>query len=185
MYDDRRRLSGDPIEGRAGIRAAVERIFEQYSNYEARTLAVRGERLHLAWTRLSDDAGNETVRLDLGELGDDGRIAYAGRFDEDDFEGAYRELERRYYAGEGAAFANGGATVTDYAIALNRSEFDRVFGELTGADFRLENFAVRVRRPLRCRASRHLRGLDRDGRIGANMALGAVLAIADLGRRSF
>ena len=28
-----------------------------------------------------------------------------GRFDEDDFEGAYRELERRYYAGEGAAFA--------------------------------------------------------------------------------
>jgi hypothetical protein len=29
--------------------------------------------------------------------------------------------------------------VTDYAIALNRSEFDRVFGELTGADFRLEN----------------------------------------------
>ncbi len=28
-----------------------------------------------------------------------------GRFDEDDFDGAYRELDRRYYAGEGAAFA--------------------------------------------------------------------------------
>ncbi len=39
------------------------------------------------------------------ELGDDERIVYEVRFDEDDFEGAYRELERRYYAGEGAAFA--------------------------------------------------------------------------------
>ena len=41
----------------------------------------------------------------MREIGDDGRLHYHGRFDEDDFEGAYRELERRYYAGEGAAFA--------------------------------------------------------------------------------
>ena len=31
VYDDRRRLSGDPIEDRAAFRAASERIFEQYS----------------------------------------------------------------------------------------------------------------------------------------------------------
>ena len=43
------------------------------------------------------------------EVDDDGRIAYEGRFDEDDFEDAYRELDRRYYAGEGAAFAEAGA----------------------------------------------------------------------------
>ena len=30
------------------------------------------------------------------EIGDDGLQIYEGRFDEDDFEGAYRELERRY-----------------------------------------------------------------------------------------
>ncbi len=44
VYDDRRRLSGDPIEDRAGLRAAVERILEQYTVFEGRTLAVRGER---------------------------------------------------------------------------------------------------------------------------------------------
>jgi hypothetical protein len=138
-YDDRRRLLGYPIESSAALRAAVERIIEQYPHFEWRTLAVRGERLQLAWSRWSDDAGNETTHLHVIEVGDDGRITYDGRFDEDDFEGAYRELDRRCYAGEGAAFAEAGATVTDYAIALNRSECDHVFGELTGADFRLEN----------------------------------------------
>ena len=39
-----------------------------------------------------------------------GASSIEGRFDEDDFEGAYRELERRYYAGEGAAFAEAGAS---------------------------------------------------------------------------
>ena len=38
------------------------------------------------------------------EIGADGRIFYEGRFDEDDFEAAYRELENHYYAGEGAEF---------------------------------------------------------------------------------
>ena len=49
----------------------------------------------------------------MREIDDDGRIEYEGRFDEDDFEGAYRELDRRYYAGEGAAFAEAGATTTE------------------------------------------------------------------------
>ena len=111
-YDDRRRLSGDPIEAVPRCATAVERIREQYPHFEWRTLAVRGERLHLGWSRWSDDAGNETTYLLVHEVGDDGRIAYDGRFDEDDFEGAYRELERRYYAGEGAAFAEGGAVAT-------------------------------------------------------------------------
>ena len=57
------------------------------------------------WSRWSDDAGNETTHLHVQEVDDDGLLVYEGRFDEDDFEGAYRELEHRYYAGEGAAFA--------------------------------------------------------------------------------
>ena len=67
-----------------------------------------GERLHLVWSRWSNDDGNETTTLYVNETGEDGRVFYHGRFDEDDFESAYRELERRYYAGEGAAFAEGG-----------------------------------------------------------------------------
>ena len=75
VYDDRRRLSGDPIEGIAGLRKASERLLEQYPHVEWRTLAVRGERLVLVWSRSSDDAGNETSYLALFEVGDDGRIA--------------------------------------------------------------------------------------------------------------
>jgi hypothetical protein len=100
---------------------------------------VRGERLNLDWTRWSDDAGNGTAYLHVFEIGDDGRQVYEGRFDEDDFEGAYRELERRYYAGEGAAFAEAGATTTDVAIAVFHGDFDRLFGELSTPEMRVEN----------------------------------------------
>ena len=34
-----------------------------------RTLAVRGERLHLIWSRWSDDDGNETAYLFVYEIG--------------------------------------------------------------------------------------------------------------------
>jgi hypothetical protein len=42
VFDDRRRLSGEPIEGRAELRAALERLIAQFTRFEARTLAVRG-----------------------------------------------------------------------------------------------------------------------------------------------
>ena len=139
VYDDRRGLSGYPIDGSVEMQAAVERVCEQYNHFEARTLAVRGERCALAWHRSSDDAGNESTHFDVLEVGDDGRIAYFGRFDEDDFEGAYRELEHRYYAGEGASFAEAGTVTTDWIIAMNRGDFDRAFGELSTPDMRVEN----------------------------------------------
>ena len=138
-YDDRRRLSGDPVTTRAELRAAVERIGEQYSRFEAQTLAVRGERLQLARTRWSDDAGNETTYLQVMELSGDGRIAYHAAFDEDDFVSAYRELENRYFAGEGAAFAEAGAVTTDYMIAANRGDLDLLFGDLTAPGVYFEN----------------------------------------------
>jgi hypothetical protein len=138
-YDDRRRLSGDPIDSPAALRVAVARILEQYPYVEWRTLAVRGECQELHRSRWSDDAGNETNYLHVVEIGDDGRVTYDGRFDEDDFEGAYRELEGRYYASEGAAFADAGSIGTEWMIALNRGDFDRIFGELTQPDIRVEN----------------------------------------------
>ena len=46
--------------------------------------------------------------MSLTEIGSDGLNVYECRYDEDDFGSAYAELERRYYAGEGAAFAVNG-----------------------------------------------------------------------------
>ncbi len=138
VYDDRRRLTGDPISGRAEFRAAFERILAQYSHFERRVLAVRGERLNLHWGRWSDDSGNETAYLHVYEMDDDGRQIYEGRFDEDNFEDAYRELEMRYAAGEGAAFAMSIGVSTDWITALNRGEFDRTLRELSVPDVRFE-----------------------------------------------
>ncbi len=121
------------------MRVAIERLLAQYNRFESRRLAVRGERLQLGFGRFSNDDGYETTYLNVFEVGDDGRIVYEGRFDENDFEGAYRELERRYYAGEGAAFAEAGALGTEWVIALNQGDFDLVFGELTAPSMRVEN----------------------------------------------
>src|SRR4051794_29196996 len=50
-----------------------------------------------------------------------------------------RELERRYFAGEGAAFAEGGTVGTEWITALKHADFDRLFGELTSPVMRVEN----------------------------------------------
>ena len=90
------------------MRRAAERILSQYNHFEGKPLAVRGERLLLASSRWSDRFGNTTTYLHVVEVGDDGRRVYEGRFDEDDFDGAYAELERRYYGGEAKPFAQWG-----------------------------------------------------------------------------
>ncbi len=139
VYDDRRRISGDPIPGHDALRAAIARVYAQYTNFEYQVLAVRGQRLHLLRSRWSDDDGNETITLYVDETDGDGRVSYRGRFDEDNFEDAYRELERRYYAGEGAAFAEGGATSIATFAALNRGDYDQVFDDLVSPEMHVEN----------------------------------------------
>ena len=79
--------------------------------------------MNLIWSRFSDEDGNQTATLDVGETDGDGRFRYHGRFDEDDFEGACREFEKRYYAGEGAAFAGCGNAATLAPILLNRIDY--------------------------------------------------------------
>ena len=184
VYDDRRRLSGDLIEDRDGLRAALERVFEQFTAFEGHILAVRGDRLALLRVRWSDDAGNETTTLYVFELGVDARISYMGRFDEDDFAGGYGELDRRYYAGEGAAFAEWGEVPTDWMIALNRDDFDRAFGELATLDFHLEN---RSRSAFPDRSVTELRAtfeaLDA-WRRDTDVAIGIVLGVAGLERHT-
>ena len=139
VFDDHRRFSGDVVVGREAMRAAIGRVLDQYTRFEFRVLAVRGQRLNLLWSRFSDDAGNETSNLNVSESDSDGLVYYLGRWDEDDFEGAYRELERRYYAGEGAAFAEAGALQTEWMLAVNDGDLDKVFGQLTSPDLRVED----------------------------------------------
>ncbi|OYN82102.1 AAA family ATPase [Mycolicibacterium sphagni] len=127
VYDDRRRLNGDPIVGRAAVRAASARLRGHYTRFMLRTLAVRGDTLNLSQAVWSDEAGNQTISLVIGETDTDGRIVYHGTFDENDFESAYRELERRYYAGAGAAHAAEGAGMIELVLAENRGDLDSTF----------------------------------------------------------
>lgn len=136
LNDDRRRWSGF-ASGDIGV--AAKRVSEQYNRLEMRSLAVRGERLHLGWTRYSNDSEFESTAFWVHEVDDDGLILYLSRFDEEDFAEAYRELEQRYYAGEGAAFAAAGVIATEFSIAVGQGDFDRVFGELFSPDFHVEN----------------------------------------------
>jgi ketosteroid isomerase-like protein len=143
-FDDRRRLSGDPFSGKDALRAVSERILRQFKRFDWRILAVRGNRLSLGWSRWSDSAGNQTCHLHVFEVGDAGLVAHDIRFDEDDFDGAYRELEARYYAGLGEQFASQGKLAAEYLITANRGDFDTLFGEMSSPDLRIENRSCSV-----------------------------------------
>ena len=110
-------MTGGPIVGRSALHAALEHIGRQYSRYDVKTLAVRGERLILAASSWSDEAGNQSSFLLVIEIGEDDRIVRHVAFNEDDFDSAYSELESRYYAGEGAAFASNGLIVAGFLRA--------------------------------------------------------------------
>ncbi|TXI42877.1 MAG: hypothetical protein E6Q57_14015, partial [Mycobacterium sp.] len=159
VYEDRRRLAGDPIVGVAGVRAAITRLRKQFTRFDLHSLAFRGDRLHLTQQCWSDESGNESRGLGLVELDESGRVSYHGVFDEDDFDSAYRELERRYYAGEGEAFAQNGLFAADYVATMNRGDFDTMFNELSSADFRFQN---RGRSPFPDRSARELRASFED-----------------------
>ncbi len=139
VYDDRRRISGDPIVGRAALGAAFERLHAQYNHFALRILAVRGDGLYLGQTTWADENGNQSISLGVGVIDDDGRALYHGVFDEDDFASAYGELERRYYAGEGAQAARSGLRTADYVAAMNRGDFDTMFADLSWPDLHIEN----------------------------------------------
>ena len=135
FYDDQRSISGTSADGILDFHNAAERLVADYPNVEWRTCAVRGEALVLIWARLWDDDGNETTSFNVLELASDGLVGYHGRFDGDDFEGAYGELERRYYEGEGAEFAENGRTVCAWADAVARRDVEAA-RRLSWPDFR-------------------------------------------------
>ena len=119
VYDDRRHLGGHPINGASAVHDAIERFAQHYNRFELSTIAVRGDLLQLAHHRWSDDAGNQSTGFILSEIAPDGKVIYDGRFDEDDFDTAYRELEHRYYAGEGAEYAANGEVSVKFLEAMD------------------------------------------------------------------
>ena len=137
--DDRRRFSGDPLRGHDSLRAGTERVLDHFNAFEMHALAVRGERFALCLWKWSDDSGNVSTHLHVFEVGEDGRIPYEVRFDEDDFDGAYRELETRFYAGEGAEFAEPGMAMAEYIDTKNRGDLDTLFRDLSTPDVHIDS----------------------------------------------
>jgi hypothetical protein len=135
---DRRAMPAAPCIGREAGIVGLRRLLADYPEVDVVTLAVRGESLALVEWRCRNPSGFEATYLNVHEFDAIGQVVVQVRFDGDDFEGAYRELEQRYYAGEGAAFAAGGAVWTDYVVGTNRRDFDGVFSGVVASDFHLK-----------------------------------------------
>ncbi len=74
-----------------------------YTEGETRPVAIRGDRLALAYRQMRTDDGDVSERLVLHEVGADGRLVAMDFFDPDD-PAAHAELQRRYEAGEGRPY---------------------------------------------------------------------------------
>ena len=78
VYDDRRRLSGDPIDDRAGMRAAFERVLEQFT-VSRRTRWLSGvSARHSAGVAGRTTPGTRPTGLFVLEIDEDGRTIYRG-----------------------------------------------------------------------------------------------------------
>lgn len=130
-YTDRRRMALLDLD-REGF-AELTRHFGNMSSVDFRheVLATRGERLALVHIHLvvadADVGPSEVVNLNVIETDEHGQCVNYVRFDPDDLDAAYAELEARFEAGEGARYPA--------AMAANRARLDafarRDWGALT------------------------------------------------------
>src|SRR6185312_11742809 len=110
--DDRRRVVN------AGVRAGREAVVEEILSFieigavaiSFDVIATRGERLILNRSRVHtlDHRNNpiDTEIIEMIEIDANEHLASRAVFDAHDLDGAFRELETRYLAGEAAAHAN-------------------------------------------------------------------------------
>ena len=138
-FEDRRKLRGQTIRTVDEMATALRRMTNQFSHFHLSILAVRCDRIGLHRVHWTDDAGNETTYLHVIELNDQRLVIYDGVFDEEDFSGAYREMECRYYTGEGAPFADSGMASLDYMTALNSGDVDEAMDRFSADDVHVEN----------------------------------------------
>jgi hypothetical protein len=128
VLDDRRRVVNAGVRrGRevhiADLRAAVEVGAETISSS---VVATRGERLALAHARAFNrgappgEVGAEW--LGVAEIDSDERMVAFVSFDLDDIDAAFAELDARYLAAEGAAYADTWSVIAGVATRFNRQE---------------------------------------------------------------
>ncbi len=101
-------------------------------------VAIRGKRLVLARTRASgrDPGAVENDALNVVEIDADNRIANVVTFDLEDIESAVNELDARFVAGEGAAYARTWSVVTGALTAHNRRELPAATPDAVTIDHR-------------------------------------------------
>ncbi|MFI5508308.1 BTAD domain-containing putative transcriptional regulator [Mycobacterium sp. NPDC051804] len=128
LVDDRRPMMGAGI--RHGRDAAISDMRTTaelgLTHVTSDILAIRGERLLLVRSHYfrSDDESDDFVNevISLYELNADDQVAVSVIFNPDEIDIAIEELETRYLAGEGAAYAHTWASITRNVAAFNRGE---------------------------------------------------------------
>src|SRR6202012_5554624 len=142
VTDDRRRVANAGIRhGRDADIANLQATADAGFTYMAPVvIAVRGERLMLARTRVSggDEGSEEFIADTLGvvEVNSQNQVAAIVVFEVDDFDAAIAELDARYLAGEAAAQANTWSVITGGYAALNRHELPATTSNRVSMDHR-------------------------------------------------
>lgn len=87
-------------------------------------IAIRGERLVLAWSRAAgrDPGGVQNDALNVVEVDGGARIARVVSYDLEDFDAAIAELDARYLAGEAMAHARTWSAILRSCTSLNQRE---------------------------------------------------------------
>src|SRR6202012_5115858 len=128
VTDDRRRVANAGIRhGRDADIANLQATADAGFTYMAPVvIAVRGERLMLARTRVSggDEGSEEFIADTLGvvEVNSQNQVAAIVVFEVDAFDAAIAELDARYLAGEAAAYARAWSVIAASYVAINRRE---------------------------------------------------------------
>jgi DNA-binding SARP family transcriptional activator len=124
--DDRRRVVGAGVRrGRNATMAAWRAISEiAVTNIASVAIATRGTRLALCRTR-AGTSGSEAFDVEALQIIDidaDERMVALVSFDINDIDAARTELDARYVAGEGAAYARTWSAIARSYAAFNRHE---------------------------------------------------------------
>jgi class 3 adenylate cyclase len=137
--DDRRRVVNSGLrQGRDAAVAELSAIADVgVTNWESDTIAIRGGRVVLDRTRVSDnDERSEAYVINVFEIDTDGRVVTRVVFDLDDIDAAFAELDARYLAGEAAAHARTWSLIAEAYAALNRHEIPATTPDWTNIDHR-------------------------------------------------
>jgi len=178
-FEDRRRGLGASLEGEAGLMVGN---LPELADIQRHTLAVRGERLCLAWGRY-EYVDTAFVNESLSLVGTDaeGRGEFTVVYDVTDSTNAIREIDERYAAGEGAAHTEILLVASRFGAALNARDwdaFDSVFApDVVLVDHRRASFGTASGVTALIERSRSLAEV-----VPARRGRGAVIVAADLVR---